>query len=108
MKLKSLGANQTELTLNDGSQILFSYETPVCVRTEAMHCGQMQTRVCVTAEKYSRTTTGHINKWLRDNVVPGTPAFRVATGRSRARGLWDIQVTVPQSEIDNFVKGTTI
>ena len=97
MKLKSLGANQTELTLNDGSQILFSYETPVCVRTEAMHCGQMQTRVCVTAEKYSRTTTGHINKWLRDNVVPGTPAF-----------LWDIQVAVPQSEIDNFVKGTTI
>ncbi len=62
MKLKKIGNNETELTLNDGSQILFSYETPVCVRTEAMHCGQMQTRVCVTAEKYSRTTTGHINK----------------------------------------------
>ena len=88
MKLKKIGNNETEITLNDGSQILFSYETPVCVRTEAMHCGQMQTRVCFTTEKYSRTTTGHINKWLKDN--------------------WDVQMAVPQSEIDNFVKGATI
>jgi len=88
MKLKSLGANQTELTLNDGSQILFSYETPVCVRTEAMHCGQMQTRVCVTTEKYSRTTSKHINNWVAN--------------------LSDIIMMVEQSEIDNFVKGVTI
>ena len=88
MKLKSLGANQTELTLNDGSQILFSYETPVCVRTEAMHCGQMQTRVCVTTEKYSRTTSKHINNWVAN--------------------LSDIIQMVPQSEIDTFVKGATI
>jgi hypothetical protein len=88
MKLKSLGANQTELILNDGSQILFSYETPVCVRTEAMHCGQMQTRVCVTTEKYSRTTSKHINNWVAN--------------------LSDIIQMVPQSEIDNFVKGATI
>ena len=88
MKLKSLGANQTELILNDGSQILFSYETPVCVRTEAMHCGQMQTRVCVTTEKYSRTTSKHINNWVAN--------------------LSDIIQMVPQSEIDNFVKGVSI
>ncbi len=88
MKLKSLGANQTELTLNDGSQILFSYETPVCVRTEAMHCGQMQTRVCVTTEKYSRTTSKHINNWVAN--------------------LSDIIQMVPQSEIDTFAKGATI
>ena len=88
MKLKSLGANQTELTLNDGSQILFSYETPVCVRTEAMHCGQKQTRVCVTTEKYSRTTSKHINNWVAN--------------------LSDIIMMVEQSEIDNFVKGVTI
>jgi hypothetical protein len=88
MKLKSLGANQTELILNDGSQILFSYETPVCVRTEAMHCGQMQTRVCVTTEKYSRTTSKHINNWVAN--------------------LSDIIMMVEQSEIDNFVKGVTI
>ena len=90
MKLKKIGNNETEITLNDGSQILFSYETPVCVRTEAMHCGQMQTRVCFTTEKYSRTTTGHINKWLM--VGPSG----------------DVQMIVPQSEIDNFVKGVTI
>ncbi len=88
MKLKSLGANQTELTLNDGSQILFSYETPVCVRTEAMHYGQMQTRVCVTTEKYSRTTSKHINNWVAN--------------------LSDIIQMVPQSEIDTFAKGATI
>ncbi len=88
MKLKSLGANQTELILNDGSQILFSYETPVCVRTEAMHCGQMQTRVCVTTEKYSRTTSKHINNWVAN--------------------LSDIIQMVPQSEIDTFAKGATI
>ena len=88
MKLKSLGANQTELILNDGSQILFSYETPVCVRTEAMHYGQMQTRVCVTTEKYSRTTSKHINKWVANH--------------------FDVKMNVPQSEIDNFVKGASI
>ncbi len=88
MKLKSLGANQTELILNDGSQILFSYETPVCVRTEAMHYGQMQTRVCVTTEKYSRTTSKHINNWVAN--------------------LSDIIQMVPQSEIDTFAKGATI
>ena len=87
MKLKLIGANQTELQLKDGSQILFSYETPVCVRTEAMHCGQMQTRVCVTTEKYSRTTSKHINNWVAN--------------------LSDIIQMVEQSEIDNFVNGVS-
>ena len=88
MKLKLIGANQTELQLEDGTQIFFSYETPVCVRTEAMHCGQMQTRVCVTTEKYSRTTSKHINNWVAN--------------------LSDIIQMVPQSEIDNFVKGVSV
>ena len=88
MKLKLIGANQTELQLEDGTQVFFSYETPVCVRTEAMHCGQMQTRVCVTTEKYSRTTSKHINNWVAN--------------------LSDIIQMVPQSEIDNFVKGVSV
>ena len=88
MKLKLIGSNQTELNLEDGTQIFFSYETPVCVRTEAMHCGQKQTRVCVTTEKYSRTTSKHINKWVAN--------------------LSNIIKMVPQSEIDKLVTGVSL
>ena len=88
MKLKQLGANKTELTLIDGTQIFFSYETAVCVIIEAMHLGKKQTRVCVTEKKYSQTTSGHINEWVanQSNIIQ----------------------MVPQSEIDNFVKGASI
>ena len=85
MKLKQLGANQTEVQLNDGTQIFFSYEQAVCVIIEAMHLGKNQTRVCVTEKKYSRTTSKHINNWVAN--------------------LSDIIQMVPQSEIDNFVNG---
>ena len=88
MKLKLVGSNQTELTLEDGTQVFFSYETPVCIRTEAMHCGQKQTRVCVTTEKYSRTTSKHINNWVANQS--------------------EIIQMVEQSEIDNFVKGASV
>ena len=88
MKLKQIGSNQTELTLEDGTQVFFSYETPVCIRTEAMNLGKKQTRVCVTTEKYSRTTSKHINNWVAN--------------------LSDIIQMVPQSEIDNFVNGVSI
>ena len=88
MKLKLIGANQTELQLEDGTQIFFSYETPVCIITEAMHLSKKQTRVCVTKEKYSRTTSKHINNWVAN--------------------LSDIIMMVEQSEIDNFVKGASI
>ena len=29
MKIKPIASNMTELVLNDGTQVLFSYETPV-------------------------------------------------------------------------------
>ena len=88
MKLNQIGANQTEVTFEDGTQVFFSYETAVCVRTEAMHCGQKQTRVCVTTEKYSRTTSKHINNWVANQS--------------------EIIQMVEQSEIDNFVKGASV
>ena len=87
MKLKLIGSNQTELNLEDGTQVFFSYETPVCVRTEAMHLGKKQTRVCVTKEKYSRTTSKHINNWVANQS--------------------EIIQMVEQSEIDNFVNGVS-
>ena len=88
MKLKQIGGNQTEVQLNDGTQIFFSYEQAVCVIIEAMHLGKKQTRVCVTKEKYSRTTSKHINKWIAN--------------------YFDVKMMVEQSEIDNFVKGASI
>jgi len=56
MKLKQLGSNQTELVLNDGTQVLFSYETPVaCLKDELL---------LRTDKQWSQTTSRHINKWI--------------------------------------------
>ena len=55
MKLKTIQANMTELTLNDGTQVLFSYQTPVASCKD----GQFYK----TEKKWSNTTTKHINKW---------------------------------------------
>jgi hypothetical protein len=43
----------------DGTKVLLSYNTPVAAYTRA--AGYMR-----CAEKYSRTTTRHINRWLLD------------------------------------------
>ena len=85
MKLKLIGANQTEVQLSDHYerqtiQIFFSYEQAVCVRN-ADGC-------FVTTEKYSRTTSKHINKWVA--------------------GLSNIIKMVPQSKIDNLVEGRSL
>ena len=58
MKLTPIAANQTELSLNNGTQVFFSYKTPV-----AAYCpvqGYIK-----TAKKWSTTTSRHINKWLK-------------------------------------------
>ena len=77
MKIKLIGANQTEVQLSDHyeTQIFFSYEQAVCVRNED--------GCFVTEEKYSNTTTKHINKWCQ---------FLKRT-------------MVPQTRIDNFING---
>jgi len=57
MKLTPIAANQTELSLNNGTQVFFSYRTPV-----AAYCpskGYIR-----TAKYWSVTTSRHINKWL--------------------------------------------
>ena len=57
MKLTPIAANQNEVCFNNGSQVFFSYSTPV-----AAYCpdrGYLRTEV-----RYSVTTTRHINKWL--------------------------------------------
>ena len=60
MKIKNLASNMTLLVLSNGAEILFSYETPVA--------GHDETGIAFrTTEKYSATTTKHINKYLRDS-----------------------------------------
>jgi hypothetical protein len=73
MNLKPIASNMTELSLADGTQILFSYQTPVACWVN----GQFYK----TAKKWSNTTTRHVNKWAHcainqpqeyfDNLVKG-------------------------------------
>lgn len=57
MKLIPLGSNQNLIRLNNGTQVLFSYKTPVA----AFVPGQGYFR---TSQNWSRTTSKHINRWL--------------------------------------------
>lgn len=59
MKLRQLASNMTELVLNDGTRVLFSYETPVAF-SKITELGRETYK---TNQYYSRTTTKHINKW---------------------------------------------
>ena len=59
MKLTSIAKNQNIVSYNDGTEVFFSYETPVA----GFHpdLGYVKTE-----DWYSSTTTRHINKWLAD------------------------------------------
>jgi hypothetical protein len=75
IRLKPIGANVTELELGN-AYVLFSYKTPVA----AFVPGKGYLR---TAQKWSKTTTKHINQWLKGAIA----------------------VEVPQSEIEALVDG---
>jgi hypothetical protein len=81
MHLKPIGSNQTELMLSNGICVLFSYSTPVAAVDSKNGTGQ----ILITEEKYSTTTTKHINRWV------GTKSH---SGK-------DLR---PQSFFDNLVK----
>lgn len=49
----------TELELDGGTKVLFSYKTPVAV----FIVGQ---GVIKTSKKWSATTTRHVNTWIND------------------------------------------
>ena len=61
MKIKPIGSNQTELHLADGRVVLFSYETPVALHVP----GEGYYR---TSERYSVTTSKHVNRWTNRTV----------------------------------------
>ena len=58
MNLTPIAANQTELTLNNGTQVFFSYKTPVAAYLSETG------KFVRTSTKWSVTTSRHINKWL--------------------------------------------
>ena len=58
MILRQLGSNQTELSLNNGTSLFFSYETPVAGYSRDL--GWFK-----TSTYYSRTTSKHINQYFK-------------------------------------------
>ena len=56
MKLNHIAANKNEITLGDGTQVLFSYQTPVACWINGEYFK--------TSKKWSNTTTRHINSWV--------------------------------------------
>ena len=69
MKLKQIGSNMTELDMGF-AQVFFSYETPVAARLT-------DGSLVRTAERYSVTTTKHINKWLNGCDALTVPQDRI-------------------------------
>ena len=57
MRLSRIGYNQTVVVHNDGTEVFFSYDTPVAGYHPEL--GYVRTK-----EYYSRTTSRHINKYL--------------------------------------------
>lgn len=66
MKIRKAGNNMTELSLTNGTDVLFSYETPVAAYVEGDGYVRTETR-------YSVTTSKHINKWLNGMVAREVP-----------------------------------
>ena len=58
MKLTPIAANQNEVEFTNGTQVFFSYKTPV-----ASYCPSKG--YITTAKFWSVTTSRHINKWLK-------------------------------------------
>lgn len=71
MQLTVLGPNRTEVRIGDLT-VFFSYSTPVAAYVPAL--GWVR-----TAEKFSVTTSRHINQWL-----DGVPALTLPAAQFKA------------------------
>ncbi len=63
MQLSPIATNQTSVSFNDGTEVFFSYKTPVAAYLPEK--GYVR-----TSKFYSVTTSRHINKWLPTKDVP--------------------------------------
>ena len=66
MILRQIGSNQTELSLNNGNSIFFSYETPVAGYSDDIGFFK-------TSTYYSKTTSRHINAYLGETKFTEVP-----------------------------------
>ena len=82
MKLHSFATNRTLLIFDDGSEVFFSYQTPVAGYSNKL--GYIKTK-----SWYSSTTTRHINKYIYDSH-PNTLTFKC--------------IEVPQETINNLIR----
>jgi hypothetical protein len=72
MNIKPIGKNQTELRMDNGNVILFSYEQPVAAYNLRGHdVGGFP--LCKTEKKWSATTSRHISNWTGSNTTPTRP-----------------------------------
>lgn len=60
MKLKPIKQNMTVVTIDDATDVLFSYETPVAARIGDIYYK--------TDHKWSRTTSRHISQYLNGSL----------------------------------------
>ena len=102
MILRQFGSNQTEITFNNGTSIFFSYETPVAGHT--LLDGYFKTDTY-----YSRTTSKHINQYLKhaDSYVKTVTLLTFVTQReynrvmknNNAQWLRTITMTEPEESV---------
>ena len=71
MKLERLGPSMTVLHLQNGFNVLFSYEIPVAAWVG--HDGYIKSDKFV-----SRTSADHVTKWLKGNTVQVVPHDEIA------------------------------
>jgi hypothetical protein len=69
MKLRQLATNMTLLEFGRDNELLFSYETPVA--------GRNKNGYFRTAERYSVTTSRHINKYLAGRKAEEVPQVMI-------------------------------
>ena len=79
MKLTSIAANRTVLSYPNGSEVFFSYSTPVAGYSPSN--GYLKTE-----QWYSSTTTRHINKYLPDNINATVVSQEVINELSQSTG----------------------
>ena len=77
MKLHSFATNRTLLTFDDGTEVFFSYQTPVAGYSNKL--GYVKSK-----QWFSSTTTRHVNRyfnhvWLNSNLVGFDPETDVST-----------------------------
>jgi hypothetical protein len=78
MQLRQMGPNRTLVTLANGTEIFFSYQTPVA--------GRRNGKYFRTEHHYSVTTSKHIGQYLRDG------------------NFYAIAEPVPQSQIEQWLE----